>query len=281
MIEPLTLSWSQIRTFEECHQKLHLIRNGHRSPAQNLRNFYHGMVVDWLMRNWLADPHRRPGQMAARVTDAIEVGQQEALSTGDGVVRWKHSEDKAELHQFCTELVTRLEPILRDLVLPYAFESGTRFKTPITIPYLDGTPTTVYLIGEMDLLITKPSGDQIVYDLKGTKDDTYWRKVLGQLFFYDLAVYAMTGKPTVCTALIQPMCAERVKYATVSDADRRQMYARILRLAHGIWAHTDDCKQGTTGCAYCEVRHACRRYTSGDALSLGSALRAAALEITG
>ena len=275
---PLTLSWSQLRTAEECRQKLYLIRRGHRSARQNLRNYYHGMVVDRVMRDWLADPQRQPGQMAAAVPAAIAAGEKEAIDTGDGVVRWKHAGDKAEMQQFCTELVVRLEPILAEHILPYKFFSPFRFKVPVKLPYLDGTPTMVYLIGEMDLLVQRPDG-YAVWDLKGTKDDQYYRKVLGQLFFYDLALYAMHGTPATEVGLIQPMCTQQVMPATVTDDNRRDIWTRILRLATTIWSHDATCKEGTGGCQWCEVNHACARYSAGpDSLSAG--LLAAAREQT-
>lgn len=258
-MKPITVSWSQIRTFEECRQKLHLVRGGHRSPAQNLRNFYHGMVVDRVMRTWLADPNRQSGQMADMVPTEIERGQQEAIASGDGVVRWRHVNDKAEVSRFCTALVIKLELILATHVLPHPFECGKNFRIPIKIPYVDGSPTTITLIGEMDLLVQTPAGP-VVWDLKGTQDDGYWRKVLGQLVFYDLAVYADTGKPTAGVGLIQPMCKEPLIGGRVTDDQRREMLARVIRLANGIWTLDQTCKATTTGCNYCEVNHACPRY---------------------
>jgi hypothetical protein len=261
-MDPITLSWSQLRTAEECKQKLHLIRAGHRSSASNLRNFFHGMVVDRCMVTWLRDPHRQPGQMLAMVEQAITDGEREAIEGGDGVVRWRNVDDRAELQQFCAELVTRLEPILYQHVLPYPFHVGLRFKVPVKMPYLDGQPTTVTLIGEMDLLVQRPDG-HVVWDLKGTKDDSYWRKVIGQLVFYDLAVYATHGHPSVYAGLIQPMCTAPLVGMAITDDQRRQMWARVANLATTIWTQDTTCKTSTAGCHWCEVRHACTRFRPG------------------
>lgn len=259
---PINLSWSQLRTAEECKQKLHLIRGGHKSAVSNLRNFFHGMVADRCMVTWLRDPQRQPGQMPGMVEDAINDVERESRETGGGIVRWRNADDRDELRQFCIDMVTRLEPILYRHVLPYRFHVGLRFKTPVKLPYLDGQPATVNLIGEMDLLVERGDG-HVIWDLKGTKDDSYWRKVLGQLVFYDLVIYAMHGRPSSYAGLIQPMCAAPLVGMAITDDQRRQMWARIAGLATTIWSKDDTCKPTTAGCDWCEVRHACVRYKPG------------------
>lgn len=260
MSEPISISWSALRAHTECRQKAALLRAGKRTPAQNLRGYFHGMVVDKIMRDWLADPHRACGDMTRRVEQYITDCERQAIDDGDGVVRWKSATDRAELHQFCTELLTKLEPILDRLVLPYEFSSALRFRQAVTVPYLDGRPTTIYLRGEMDLLTRETADRWTVWDLKGTRDDSYYRKVIGQLIFYDVAVYAMKGTPTHRVGLIQPMCRRPVLDFTVTEDSRRQMWAAILRMAGDIWRNNTACKTGTDGCTYCEVRHACARY---------------------
>lgn len=253
------VSWSMLRAHAECKQKSHLIRSSKRGPAQNIRSYFHGMVVDAVMRRWLTAPQQTPGAMVAMVDEMIQTVETQAKDDGDGIVRWKNVDDRAELRQFCTELVIRLEPILEALVLPYDYEMGKRFQVPIVVPGLDGTPTTVLLTGEMDILV-HDSPNWIVWDLKGTKDDQYWRKVLGQLVFYDLAVLALHGQNTTKTGLIQPMCAKPILEFVITDDDRRAMWARILRYCEDIWKQDHTCKTTTSGCTYCEVRHACPRF---------------------
>jgi len=274
---PLSISWSQLRTHMECRQKGHLLRAGKRSPAANIRGFYHGMVVDSIMRDWLADPHRRPGTMTGLVDDYITQGEKDAIARGSGVVRWKNADDRAVLRQFCIDLLTRLEPILDELVLPYQFFSALTFRVPVTVPYLDGTPTTVYLRGEMDLLVRETDGHWAVWDLKGTRDDQYWRKVLGQLLFYDLATLALHGQPTTRVGLIQPLCARPVLEWQLTDDHRRQIWAAVISMATDIWRTDVPCKSDTASCAFCEVRHACPRYDPvGNTMPIGEALRLAA-----
>ncbi len=256
--------------------KARLMREGKRTRAVDLRNYYHGMVVDRVMQDWLADPHRRPGQMPGMVEHQIGAGIDDARATGDGFVRWRTPDDRAELSVFCTELVTRLEPLLTEHVTPYRFHGPFRFKVPVTVPHLDGTPATVNLTGEMDLLVDHPAG-WVVWDLKGTADDQYWRRVLGQLVFYDLAVLGLHRTRTAFTGLLQPMCPQPVLTFRITEDMRRQLWGRIAAMARAIWADDIACKDGTAGCTWCEVRHACPRYDPA-VDTLGLAMRHAAAQ---
>lgn len=257
----LSLSWSQLRNWEECKQKHHLMKSGHRSPAQDIRGYFHGTVVDRVMRDWLSADGLVAGEMVTRVEDIMEREEQAALDSGDGVVRWKHREDRAEVLAFCRELVFRLEPILNEFVLPFEYEPAKRFKTVLEIPYLDGRPVPIFLIGEMDLLVRNQSGDFLVWDLKGTKDDNYWRKTIGQLVFYDLSTFAMFGQYSNGGGLIQPMCKQQVLPMTVSTQQRAEMMQRIVAMAHALWRKDYALRDDIKLCGYCPVRHACPRFT--------------------
>jgi len=270
-MKPIRISWSALRTHDECGMKARLIREGKRSPVKDLRNYYHGMVVDSVMQQWLADPQRRPGQMTTMVDAAIVDGLTEARSSGDGMVRWRNPDDRAQLRQFCLDLVDRLEPLLARHVLPYHFRAPYRFEVPVVV-----AGSTVLLVGEMDILVHHQPG-YVVLDLKATADDQYWRRVAGQLTFYDLAVLGLFGEPTRAVGLIQPMCPQQMLGITITDEDRRQMWARIQRMVEEIRTDAITCKSGTAGCTWCEVRHACPRYAP-EADSLGLGLRRAAEE---
>ncbi len=262
---PIRLSWSQLRVHEECRQKAHLMRVGKKNPAKDMRNYFPGMVADRVMQQWLADP--QPGTMPAMVEAAIDSGEQNAKDTGDGVVRWRHRLDRAEVTRFCTELVTKLEPLLDRLVTRWPYRAPHRFAENVLIPNLAGIPTPVTLVGEMDILSDHPDGP-VVLDLKGTADPQYWRRCVGQLVFYDLAVLAAQRQRTQFVGLIQPMCENPLVTFQVTEGERRELWARIERMAQQIWAEDFQCKDGTSGCTYCEVRHACPRY-SPDADPLG------------
>lgn len=287
----IKISWSQLRAHEECAQKARLQRRGHRSRAADLRSYYPGMVVDHLMEQWLDDPDRKPGGMLAALPVALDEVVNQAADSGDGVVRWKHADDRSEVYKFCAELVTRLEPILVRLILPHPFDGHRRFKVPLTVPYLDGTPTTIMLVGETDLRTREAEGHSI-WDLKGTADNSYWRKVLGQLIFYDLTDWIETQHKPRRVGLIQPMCTTPVLQWMVTDDQRRAILARIVSYAASVWRDDAQCKKDTHGCTYCNVRHACPRFkgqgrvaTFGQPVtesefSLGVALRAQASGVT-
>lgn len=258
----LRLSWSRLRLHGECPAKGDLMR-AHKSPVQDVRNFFHGNVVDLAMRRWLSQEEPEPGWMAAQVDAIFEESAEIAKSTGDGVVHWKSATDKADTRAFCRELVARLEPILVRYALPFEWQEAKRFSVPIAVPYLDGRLREIILVGEIDLLVRDCEGRIAVWDLKATRDNGYYRKVLGQLAFYALAVRAMTGQFPVMTGLIQPMCDQRVLPVTVDHDAVAQMAGRITKTAQDIWAGRLAPKEDNVGCAYCPVKHACPKFSFG------------------
>ncbi len=280
MGKPLRISWSAIRTHEECRQKSYLIREGKRAKVSNIRNFFAGMVVDRIMRDWLDDPRLRSSDVGDVVTCAM--AEMEDTERGKGnMVRWRDAADRQQIRDFCTELVTRLAPILDEHVLPYRYEHGKWFKVPLTLTGPDGTPWPVVLTGEMDLLVWNDG--PVVWDLKGTADDQYYRKVIAQLTFYDLAVWISSGRKTNFVGLIQPMCTEQLIAWHVTDDARRELMTRIQRYAYDVWSNDNTCKDSSAGCNWCDVRHACSRYQqpSIDVFgSLADGLRQAAGENT-
>jgi hypothetical protein len=169
----LRVSWSKIRVHEECHEKSFLKREGKRAKVTNIRNFYPGTVVDHAMRVWLDLPANsvRPA-MTELVTASMDDTEAEEKTKGNHV-RFRDSEDRNEVRKFCLDLVSRLEPILTQHVLPYAHECGKWFKVPLTIPDADGYAREIVLTGEMDLIVD--NGGPVVWDLKGTADNQYWR----------------------------------------------------------------------------------------------------------
>lgn len=280
MTKPLRVSWSAIRTHEECHQKSWLLRSGKRAKVSNIRNFFHGIVVDKIMREWLDQPLHTTGAMERMVSDVMAQMEAEEKDN-DNIVRWRNAADREELSTFCTELVRRLEPILREHVLPYTYEHGKWFKVPMVVPgpFDHDDVRQIVLTGEMDLIVN--NSGPVVWDLKGTADDQYWRKVVAQLTFYDIAVWWSSGVKTNFVGLIQPMCKEPVLRFTVTDQDRNQMLSRIVAYAHDVWREEKSCKDGSSGCNFCDVRHACTRYsqTAVDVFGeLADGLRTAAKE---
>lgn len=257
----LSLSWSALRSHDECKQKAHLTRMRRRSPTQDIRGYFHGTVVDRVMRDWLCDPQRSAGAMVGMVEQIADREEKAAIEAGDGIVRWKGVNDKKQMLGFCRELVVRLEPILEELVVPHEYEPAKRFKVPMTIPYLDGTPIQVSLVGEIDVLVRDGQPRWHVWDLKATKDDNYWRKTVMQLVFYDIAVAEMFGTgSTDSVGLIQPMCKQPVMRFQVTQDQRTELMGRVIRMAHDIFRKDFEPKKDSAGCTYCSVRHACTKF---------------------
>jgi hypothetical protein len=196
--------------------------------------------------------------MAELVAEAMDRSLVEEKERGN-IVKFRDAGDRDEVRKFCTELVTRLEPILIKHVLPYPYQHGKWFKVPLSIPDQNDQPREILLTGEMDLIVD--NAGPVVWDLKGTADNQYWRKVVAQLTFYDLAVWISSGTKTRHVGLIQPMCDERVLALEVTDADRSDLMLRIQRYAHGVWVNERTCTDDTGICHWCDVRHACSKFS--------------------
>jgi CRISPR/Cas system-associated exonuclease Cas4 (RecB family) len=273
-VEPVKISWSQLRLYDECPAKSELMRK-HKPAVQDMRNFFHGNVVDLAMRTWLTQPRPEPGWMAAHIEEMFEKSLGSAKAEG-GVIRWKTPSDRAEVLEFCRELVIRLEEILNKFCLPFDWHPAYRFHVPLRIPYIDGKHSAqITLTGEIDLLVfdntpaekLKPGiepGRIAIWDLKGTANEEYYRKVMAQLVFYAIAVKASKaerlGRWAAKTGLIQPMCEQRVRAFDITEDAIREMAGRIERVAHARWNGPLPPKVSDTGCNYCEVRHACSKF---------------------
>lgn len=262
----LKISWSSLQAHEFCRQRAHLMRERHKSPASDIRPFFHGIVADRVMRSWLESANPLPGEMVSWVDDFVESCVSTAKDTGDGVVKWKSRTDRSEMTDWVRVLLSRLEPMLLQWVIPFEYEPEFKFSVPIRIPYLDGGLAEVDLRGGMDILVREEEGPPAVwagYDLKATANPDYLRKTLGQGIFYDLAVRAGVGKGSSprTFAFLQPMVETNpVAHVTITDADRMSMLARITKVAHDRWRDDVSPKEGNEGCSFCQVRHACPKW---------------------
>lgn len=260
--ELLRLSWSRLKLHDECPAKGDLMRR-HKPSAQNIRSYVHGTAVDIAMRRWLLQEDPEAGWMRAQI-DAIFKECTE--HSDEGFVHWKTVTDRAETLDMCRELVVRLEEILKVYCLPFEWQPAVRFEVPVEVTGPDGLPRMISIIGEMDLLVRDGNGDYAVWDLKATRNEDYYRKVLGQLAFYALAVMGMHGRMPARTGLIQPMCTQRVLPVTVDAAAVRQMAGRIEKTARDIWAGKLAPKQDRSDCTGqwgCPVLHACPAFKMG------------------
>jgi PD-(D/E)XK nuclease superfamily len=253
---PLRMSWSKIRAHGEC-AAIYDLRREHRSSIKDIRNFVHGNIVDTAMRRWLSMQDPAPGWMAEQV-DAIF--DECTKPSGEGIVRWKGVNDRNEVRDLCREGVARLEKILIRHCLPFDWDPAARFEVPVTVRYLDGSPRTVILNGELDLKIRDAARRVGIWDLKMTRDNQYYRKVLGQITFYALVERLITGEFPHATGLLQPMCDQQVLPLTVDMQAVREMAGRIERTAHDIWAGRLQPKPDGNGCFGCDVKFCCPAY---------------------
>jgi hypothetical protein len=258
--DPLRISWSALRSHFECKQRGHLLRLGKRSTTSDIRVFFHGTVSDRVMRDWLATDDYPPGGMRRAVREIVDREEKSARESGDGVVRWKSRTDREDLIKFCEELADRLEPILYEHVVPYDYEVAKRFKVPIVVPYLDGTPTTIHLSGETDLIVGALGSSYKILDLKATRDDNYYRKTMGQMVFYDLAGKELFGTHPTEVGLVQPMCKQGVISWVVTQEQRMALMAQILEMTRDIWTQNFPLASDSGACRYCQVKHGCPKY---------------------
>ena len=259
------VSWSRLREHEECKQKAHQKDEGRKSPLADIRTYFPGTVVDRCMRHWLDAAGQPPGGRVTMLDQIMENEEITAKATGDGLVKWKYPGDKAEVLEWCRELLTRLEVILARVALPYWYQPAIRFRVPLVVPYLDQTPQRIWLAGELDLFVRSgeaADSPYAIWDLKGTNNTDYWRKVVGQLVFYGVAMAAKTGRWPAGAGLIQPMCPEQVLPFQFSEQQYAEMISRIHRYCHAVWRKDFTPKANEDGCGWCEVRHACVKYAA-------------------
>lgn len=257
----LSVSWSRLRTWEECRQKAHLQFLGKKNPSSNIRPFWGGTLADRVFRQWLTQENPETGQMVGMLREKADFYEAEAREAGDGIVKWKDSSDKARLLTWTSELLERLEILAQQLILPFDYKADYHFKAPITIPYLDGSNAEIFLIGAIDVLVTDPETSHMhVWDLKATENNSYWRKTIGQLVFYDLGIVATVGRYPTVTGLLQPMCKQQVIEAGIQDEHRSQLMQNIVKYAHSVWEEDFRPKDSNTGCSFCPYKHACVKY---------------------
>lgn len=256
----LRISWSSLRTHMECKQMGHLQRSGKKATLGNTRAFFAGTVTDRVVRDWLLnDAENNLGGMPDMVESIME-REKDLIDAGEGVMLWKDREDKAKVLKECIEAVTKIEPALIKHVLPYEYQPDFSFNAPLNLPHPDGGMEPVIINGFMDILVRNDKGEYGVWDVKHTRDDSYWRKTAGQLGFYDLAILLNFGAPTFVTGLLQPLCKEQVKPVPLSADSRSMMMLSVVNMATDVWKEDREPRVDNKLCGYCNVKHACTKF---------------------
>ena len=256
----LNVSWTQIRMYDECGQKVKRYREGKRAPITDHRVFFAGTTTDRVVRRWLLDDPENNTGLMPHMVEEIMAAELQAIQKDGGSVKWKTPTDREEVLRECIEAVTRLEPILNKYVLPYEYEPDFKFKAPMAIPAPWGETEPILLIGAIDILVR--DGDKWdIWDVKHTKDNNYWRKTVGQLTFYDISRSLLFEGESRYSGLLQPLCDERIKPYPVTEQLQSEMFQRIAKYADAIWRDQlpPDPKQPSM-CNYCDVRHACSKF---------------------
>ena len=254
--ERYKLSWSALQRHELCKQKQHLISEGYGVKGRDVRNFLAGNVVDSIQKTWLDNP---VGSMVDLVDEHFDKAIAKAQE--QDTIKWRNKNDKKTIHTACKAATLLLEPILRARVLPFDYEPAKWFSVPVKIQNpKTGQVEEIILRGEFDLLVRDNNGKFIIWDLKTTADNDYWKKTVGQLVFYDLVILSMFGEPPIKAGLIQPLCDEQVKEFYFDSSHRAEMWGRINMMMRDVWDGNFDPKSDNAGCSFCEVAHKCAKF---------------------
>lgn len=266
-VQPLTVSWSRLKDYEECKHRVLKKMQGHRSPAVDGRNFLGGTICDRIMRRLLEHDDPQPGMMLSWLEETFN---EHAFNSEEYVIRWRGDPqaDIQRVKDLCTKVLTNLEPLLFTKIIPQNYEAEVRFGfkgTPqpiIGVPGLDGAPRPVLLIGGIDILTQDPTDPTWygLYDLKATENDAYVRGgILGQLTFYAIVLKVLFGHYPKEAGFITPGTSEHFVPVQITKDEVTTMYSRIERFCHGVWRKEWEPKDKIdSNCEYsCDVKHAC------------------------
>lgn len=256
----MRISWSGLKTHEECRQKSKLMKAGKKAKVMDVRNFFPGRVTDRVVRYWLEqDPHDNKGRMPSMVAEVIERELGE-VSEGGESLNWRHRTDRDEVLAQCIKAVENIEPALERYVLPYSWNVDFGFRTPLLMNSPWGVDR-VLLNGFMDIIVYDGDTDTWrIYDVKHTLNKDYWKGSFGQLVFYAYENQIRTGKLPSEVGFFQPLVNEPVKRFVVTDQHVNQLAGRIQSMAWELWSEETPPRMDTASCFYCEVKHACVKF---------------------
>jgi hypothetical protein len=196
------------------------------------------------------------------MVEHIMDGEREKILAKGEVMTYKDLGDRERILKDCIEAVTKIEPALQKYVVPFKFTPDFSFKAPLQLPHPSGGTGPIFLTGFMDIFVEDDKGRFWVWDVKHTRDDSYWRKTVGQLSFYDWAAFFLYGEHTVARGLLQPLCKRPVLPVSIEADQRQQMMQRIAAFARDRWLEDKTPNRDTKLCGFCAVKHSCEKFKS-------------------
>lgn len=276
----ITLSWSRLKDWESCHQRVKLIMGGKRSQISNARNALVGNLVDHCMREALEkapkDPKGRLADLTLKmIRDPLAKKWEEEIAPDRGVMLWRGADPAKDQREVLDKVVLAMEklfPILETKVLGRRFIPEFRPKEMpvIGIPGPDGETAYIRLYLAVDVAVQveeensddpKDIGQWGLYDLKTSENEEYINSSLRQPVFYDLAFHALTGQYAVDWGLWVPLVDKTpIRTIKVTNEDRRDLLSSIIGYCHGVWAGDDAFTANPKKeCYNCVTKRACPR----------------------
>jgi hypothetical protein len=255
------ISWSSLKTWEECRQRGKLTREKKRAKATDVRNFFPGRVTDRVVRYWLSDdPLNNRGGMPDMVESVVATELGDVEKNKEEIISWRHQTDRDDVIRQCIEAVKNIEPALERYVLPYTWQVDFGFRTPVLMQSPWGMERVV-LNGYMDIIVYDPETDTWrIYDVKHTENKDYWKGSFGQLVFYGYENQVRTGQIPLEVGFFQPLVKESVKRFKIDETHINQLAGRVQSMAWEIWNDITPPRRDNKFCGFCDVKHACIKF---------------------
>jgi hypothetical protein len=255
----LMISWSGLKRYEECQQRHKLTISG-KSEVTDGRIFLPGTIADRIMRAWLESTDPQPGEMVKMVPKVFE---KYAYDDPQYSIRWRSPDDPALVQNMIRRALKVLEPLLLEHVIPFGYAPELSFRVTIMIPWLDGRLVPIDLVGGIDIVVLRGTSYGI-WDLKMTQSEDYWRKVLGQLIFYSIALSHLVGdaEQPRTAGLITPLLKSPKQVIDISQEQRDVMMQRIIRMATSMWQKRWEVREDNSICSRCDVKRSCPKFAT-------------------
>lgn len=258
--DPLRISWTNLLRSEECVRQAKLHTAGKRQQISDRRSFLAGTVTDNTMRKWLELPDPLSVDLVSMGTEMFERITEEQ----DGQIKWKGKplEDQKNILNNILEALDKLQPWLKENILPYDYEPEARGYSPMSIQDWHGVKRPVELFYGVDIAVQKPD-EMWLIDLKTTRNDSYVAgKTLAQLTFYSIAWSIKYSVPldNFKLTFITPLTKRFETHVTPTQEDYSYMLQRIQRYAWLNWKedYAPTKKEVDYECRFqCDVRRSC------------------------